>query len=349
VAFENGILTLLPAAFFVLLAPARISWLVRERDCIRGRISALQVSKLVRCTTLAQGDQAELTHALQVFAVILVVLQLVLLILISSQTDVTERRLGVPAAVLDLVATSLLVGLSYFEHIKTSRPSFLVAAYLLCTLFFDVARARTEWVQHQHIAFAGVLSTSLAVKLVLLALESVEKRRYLAIPPDEKPPSTESTSGPFSRGFFVWLSGLLRTGYASLLTVSSLPAIYERLQSDRVGDAFEEEWRRRLARGRHRQKRALLWCVAHCLRWEVLQVVFPRLAYTGLQLAQPFLIREAVAFVGLPDNEQTKNLGYGLVGAFALVFICASVSRLCTAWRVHGTEWLTNADHERVV
>jgi ATP-binding cassette, subfamily C (CFTR/MRP), member 1 len=255
-------------------------------------------------------------------------LQLVLLALVASENDPLERRLGIPASVIDLVAAVLLVGLSHVEHMKTTRPSFLTTAYLFCTVFFDVARVRTEWLEHQHIAFAGVLSAAIAVKLILLGLESVEKRHQLIIATDEKLPlSTESTSGPFNRGFFIWLTGLLRTGYATLLTVSSLPAIYERLQSSRLGSQYEAEWQRRALRSKIR-KYELLLCVIHCLRGEILQVAFPRLAAVALSLSQPFLIREAVAYVRLPSNQDTTNLGYGLIGAFALVFICAAVCHL---------------------
>lgn len=57
-----------------------------------------------------------------------------------------------------------------------------------------------------------------------------------------KNPSTESTSGPFNRGFFVWLNSLLITGWATVLTLHDLPAIYEKLSSEKLAVIFSKRW-----------------------------------------------------------------------------------------------------------
>ena len=54
-------------------------------------------------------------------------------------------------------------------------------------------------------------------------------------------------------------------------------------------------------------------------------LVLPRLFVVGLQLSQPFLVQEAIAFVDAPDSQQTKNEGYGLIGAYALVYIGSAI------------------------
>ncbi len=92
----------------------------------------------------------------------------------------------------------------------------------------------------------------MAVKAALLSLETVEKRRLLL--PNEKSLSTEGTSGPFSRGFFVWLNGLLRSGYATLLTPESLPSIYEKIAAEKTHSTFGRAW---LAKGKLQQGAAL--------------------------------------------------------------------------------------------
>jgi ATP-binding cassette subfamily C (CFTR/MRP) protein 1 len=45
---------------------------------------------------------------------------------------------------------------------------------------------------------------------------------------------------------------------------------------------------------------------------------------SGLRFAQPFLLANAVNWVG--DKDASSNIGYGLIGAFAFVYIGLAVS-----------------------
>jgi len=83
--------------------------------------------------------------------------------------------------------------------------------------------------------------------------------------------------------------------------------------------------------GNPSSKYALLVSILRCLRWEILAIAFPRLALVGFQVVQPFLITAAVIYVESPDEDASPNMGYGLIGAFALVFISASVGE--PRWR----------------
>lgn len=241
-----------------------------------------------------------------------------MLSLVASKPSIDDN-VSIAAAAVSFIAGVVLVLLSHLEHVKSVRPSFLVSVYLFLSLLFDCARVRTEWLLHNSAAFAGTLSASVLAKLVLLALETVEKRKFLL--PQEKVLSPESTSGPFNRGFFVWLNSLLRTGYASLLTVDTLPAIYEKLSSKSLADKFESDWQRR----DQKQKHALLFSALSCLRWEVMAIAVPRLALVALSISQPFIIGRAVTFLQLPDNDASRNIGYGLICAFAFVYIGSAV------------------------
>lgn len=141
---------------------------------------------------------------------------------------------------LNLVAAFCIVLLEHAEHVKSVRPSFLLTAYLFVSLLFDAARLRTEWLMSLNIAFACILSTSAAFKLALLVLETVEKRSILVS--SNKLPSQESTSGPLSRGLFIWLNSLLISGWATVLTNNNLPTIYEKLSSDKLAVRFQKSW-----------------------------------------------------------------------------------------------------------
>lgn len=169
-------------------------------------------------------------------------MQFAILVVVNAEQSIRER-FSVAAAVLNFVVGPPLVGLIHLEHVKSLRPSFIISAYFFVSMLLDIARVRTEWLLKESPAYAGLLTVSFIVKVTLLLLETIEKRRLLYA--DEKRISVESTSGPFSRGFFVWLNGLLRAGFRSLLALDSLPAIYEKLHSGKTHERFKEAWLKR--------------------------------------------------------------------------------------------------------
>jgi len=61
------------------------------------------------------------------------------------------------------------------------------------------------------------------------------------------------------------------------------------------------------------------------VKWDVMFIVPPRLALIALRLSQPFLISHALRYLTTSSEELSKNVGYGLIGAFALVFIGSAV------------------------
>ena len=73
-------------------------------------------------------------------------------------------------------------------------------------------------------------------------------------------------------------------------------------------------------------KHALLVTTAKSFRWSILAGVFPRLCVTGFTYSQPFLINTLINYIESPDPNVNKNYGYGLIGAYVLVFFGAAVS-----------------------
>lgn len=261
--------------------------------------------------------------------------QLITVALADAKTTVS-----LAAAALNFVAAFLIVALCDIEHAKTIRPSFLLSAYLFTSVLFDVARARTQWLMSSNIPFASLLSASLALKTTLLILENVSKRTILIGPA----PSHESTSGPFNRGLFVWLNSLLVSGWATVLTSNSLPAIYEKLSSEALLNRFESGWSKgasvrsqrftirpaanphQLAANKQTRRRSLFLRTIVILKWELLGIALPRLVIVALTISQPFLITSALRFLSMPPTPSNMNLGYGLIGAFAFVYIGSAVS-----------------------
>jgi len=187
------------------------------------------------------ADAIRNTDYYKVTGVLLLLVQLAGLFLVALTWTVRERT-AVAASVLDFIAGLFLVCLLRLEHVRSIRPSFLISAFLLISILLDVSRVRTEWLRGAGLTFAAILTSTLSVKIIILSLETVEKRRLL--PLRNKRMSTESTSGPFNRGFFVWLNALLQAGFSSLLSLESLPSIYEKLAADKTHEKIDSEWTR---------------------------------------------------------------------------------------------------------
>ncbi|KAI0531750.1 P-loop containing nucleoside triphosphate hydrolase protein [Xylaria digitata] len=304
VQFEELVLAILPTAVFLLLTPFRALVLLRRR--IIARRNSLYVAKLV---TIGAYVGLQLALVVQ-----------------WAQPEL-RSSVSIASTVLSLVSGLSLVLLSHLEHAKSIRPSFIIAFYLISTVLFDIARTRTQWLRKDADGVAATLTASLTVKIALLTLEAIEKRRLLVGGYREYP--RESTSGPLSRGFFLWLNSLLLSGFGRVLSVADLPSISEKLDSLVLAKDLSASWDRCNQKKRH----ALAFATVLAFRWEVLLIVFPKLAYVALSLSQPFLIQEAVSFVQNTGNEN-NNIGYGLIGAFALVYTGLAITM---GWSSHLT------------
>ncbi|RFN49501.1 canalicular multispecific organic anion transporter 2 [Fusarium flagelliforme] len=306
-SFQESILSIAPSAVFLAVAGPRAYYLFKSPD--KAKRHATYTPKLITSAVYAA-------------------LQVVLLAFVPLIKKL-NTRFSLAAAILNLLAAFSILLLAHVEHVKSVRPSFLLTAYLFVTLLFDAARLRTEWLVSLNVAYAATLSASTVFKLALLVLETVEKRKILIT--GEKEISKESTSGPFSRGFFVWLNSLLISGWATVLTMNDLPTIYEKLASEKLAVRFGKAWKKAISNSK---KPSLFKTTVSVLRWELLGIIPPRIGMIALSISQPFLVSNALRFLTMPDSESTTNLGYGLIGAFAFVFIGSAI---LTAWYEHLT------------
>lgn len=70
---------------------------------------------------------------------------------------------------------------------------------------------------------------------------------------------------------------------------------------------------------------ALFWTFVAHYKWSLLAGVLPRLAYIGFLFAQPFLVQRVLDFTTAAAGVDAPNTGYGLVGAYAIVYIGIAV------------------------
>lgn len=224
-----------------------------------------------------------------------------------------------PAAALDFAAASALCVLSYFEHSRSVRPSFIINLYLLISLPFDVARSRTLWLSSSRQSIALVLTISTVVKAAVLVLEANTKRdilldRYRDLPP-------EATSGIYSRSTFWWMNPLLKTGFFKTLLLKDLYALDPEIQSRDLLVRFRQAWDRTNKQKSH----CLFNACAFTLLWPFLASAIPRLILMGFRYSQPFLLHRTVEFVQEQASRETRSIGWGLVGAYAIVYVGLAV------------------------
>lgn len=190
---------------------------------------------------------------------------------------------------------------------------------------------------------ATVFSTRLAVKLFLAIVECKDKRRHLLPEYANCPP--EATSGIYKRVSFWWLNELFKKGYSNALTVDDLFQLDKFLRADYMHNVLGSAWARRKCTSKTTlteqftnfllsskvdkpSANALFTTTVGRLKWSILAVVPPRLCLIGFNFCQPFLINRAVKFSQETLNVQQRNIGYGLIGAYIVVFVGIAVCAL---------------------
>ncbi|RAK99259.1 P-loop containing nucleoside triphosphate hydrolase protein [Aspergillus ibericus CBS 121593] len=288
--FEQSILSIGPSALFLLLVAGRIWWLYPEN--IKTTANKAYWQKLA-------------------VAICLVGLQIASVVLWARHNII---RTAIPAISLSLVDALSITFLSAIEHNRSVRPSSLLSIYLFLSIGFDAVQVRTLFIRQYPPSLAALSAATVALKVLLLALEAQPKRRYLKSA--HRDTSPESTSGIFARTIFWWLNRLFLTGFRKLLTIEDLFPTDEDLRSGPLRRKIRLAWEKYQSSN----TRSLILATAISLRWAVLRTIFPRLCLIGFSYAQTFFIQRAIEHLHKPDTQLTRNEGYGLIGAAALIY-----------------------------
>lgn len=254
-----------------------------------------------------------LTRNAQILYAIFGAVQLALVAL-WAKPSTSKTTASVANAVLASAGALALAILSFVEHERSIRPSLVLQSYLSLTLVLDAARVRTLWLQSYNNAVATVTTVSLVLKAVLVVFEAVEKRRILH--PKWKSTSPESTSGLFSRSIFWWLNGLFRNGFKNSLSMEDMLPLDKHLTSGYLYDRLHAAWANVATKTSH----SLFYLYMGRLKWRLLSIVPPRLGLIAFNFCQPFLIERAIGFSSRPRSEEPNNVGYGLIGAYFIVY-----------------------------
>ncbi|RDW69977.1 hypothetical protein BP5796_08374 [Coleophoma crateriformis] len=301
--FEQSIMSIGPSAVLLLVAPLRWIQLQSQR----------RITKSGEMTGwIKQG-----------FIITFSLVQLAQLILWARfrGRDPLNTGVSVASITLGLCGCIALAFLSYAEHTRNLRPSTTICVYLVASLAFDAVQCRTLWLlpadpNHHIRSLAAVLSSSIAVKTIMLFLEARGKRRSLLPAFSANPP--EVLSGILTRGVFWWLNELLLRGYRGSISLQSLWPTDDRMASSRLAADFASTW----TTAKHEKgKYSMLIVLVTGLKWPFLVGVVPRICLIGLKFSQPLLIHRIVAYVGQPGAQNDQSIGYGLLGATALIYL----------------------------
>ncbi|KAE8135416.1 P-loop containing nucleoside triphosphate hydrolase protein [Aspergillus pseudotamarii] len=296
--FEETILEILPLGLILIIATYRLYQLFRKQRKVV--TSWLLWAKLTTWALLA-------------------ILRLILIALWALPTA-NRTQASIAANAVLTVGTVFLGILSYAEHNYSVRPSLLLGIYLSITLLFDIAKTRTLWLRELaeiNRIIAILTSVAVGVKALLLLLETVEKRRILKNVYEKLPP--EATGGIFNRFFFWWLNPLFKTGFSKLLSVGDLYTLDMQLTSKTLHSSLETMWN-------NGNKNSLLLVTFRTFKWQLLSAVLPRACLAALNICQPLLLHRSLSFSVEPETNSTTNIGYGLIGAYILVYLGMAVT-----------------------
>ena len=162
----------------------------------------------------------------------------IVLVALWALPGTSRTKTAIAEAVVGLVDALVIAALSFAEHRRSIRPSALLNSYLFLSIILDIALARTFWIRHDLQAIAGVFTTALVVKTVLLILEETPKPLLVG----EKETSRETVAGVVSRSVFWWLNTLFLAGSRLLLGVDDLGSIGDKFNSRKLMECLETAW-----------------------------------------------------------------------------------------------------------
>ncbi|ERT02739.1 hypothetical protein HMPREF1624_01041 [Sporothrix schenckii ATCC 58251] len=327
VLFEEAVLTIIPAGTFALLASAIVVIAYRHKSPALVRSGRLYPLKLCSIAALTAAQVA---------------------VLVFQARAPNKTTTSIPSAVVSLVVTSIFLPLvSHIEHFTSRRPSALLSIFLVLTSLFDSTRTRTSWLVARasgstngaEIGLAIALTVTVAIRVVLLYLETKGKKELLILLRENEQVPAEILAGPISRTVFHWLNSLLLVGYRNALQATDFGPIDDRLLSVRLRPKFQR------VRDQYVNKENKSAASVSTNRLIVLTFsslgnllagpIIARLAVTAFSFTQPFLAKAALTYLQSetdPNQPASRNYGYGLIGATALTYVGIAAA---TSWYWH--------------
>ncbi|KIH89068.1 hypothetical protein SPBR_06346 [Sporothrix brasiliensis 5110] len=327
VLFEEAVLTIIPAGTFALLASAIVVIAYRHKSPALVRSGRLYPLKLCSIAALTAAQVA---------------------VLVFQARAPNKTTTSIPSAAVSLVVTSIFLPLvSHIEHFTSRRPSALLSIFLVLTSLFDSTRTRTSWLVARasgstngaEIGLAIALTATVAIRVVLLYLETKGKKALLILLRENEKVPAEILAGPISRTVFHWLNSLLLVGYRNALQATDFGPIDDRLLSVRLRPKFQcvrdQYVNKENKSAANVSTNRLIVLTFSSLGHLLAGPIIARLAVTAFSFTQPFLANAALTYLQSetdPNQPASRNYGYGLIGATALTYVGIAAA---TSWYWH--------------
>lgn len=268
--FEQIFFCLVPAAAFIFVALFRLRKL-RQRQVTASGLG-LQVVKQVSQENNRLHDRSLLTPFQKVAIFCYATTQLASVILWSTSTHKTDASLA--SAVLTFLASVLLSPLSYFEEVRSIRPSVVLNVYLIGSILFEAVQVRTLFLTG--LDSLGITSSvGLGVKTILLLLEALPKTTLTTGKGANI--SREDRANVYSLRTFWWINRILLVGRRQSLKLANLDFIGPGLKTERYSSHLAQSWNT----VDQNKKYGLLFAVFSTLKWPLLAPAIPRLVLIG--------------------------------------------------------------------
>ncbi|KAF6795321.1 ABC multidrug transporter [Colletotrichum sojae] len=312
--FEESILTIPLQCIFLLVLPFRVS----------------QLCYMSRKTIPNNDGIVKMASAVCVFAC-----STALLALWSGSPSTLTTPATIPTAALVVAVSLAYCALTWLEHNRNLKPSFIPFAYLFLSVILDLPRCRTLWMIHESSqasrrAIPALFTANLALRFGMLLHESSGKRRILL--PDYRGYAKSTTAGTLSRSTFFWLWSLFVGGYRRNLKLEDLDPLEPGLESEPLYREFREAWEKvpNKTTGGVLYGTWLKVFVRH-----VMAAFIPKICQIGFTYTQPFLVELGIGLAATPRGGYADNIGYGLIGAYAIVYTGIAISTGQYEWRAY--------------
>lgn len=190
----------------------------------------------------------------------------------------------------------------YMGHLHCIRSSGFLALYLIVTLLIDIVKSRSYFLRPEIGTLGGLTAATAALRLTLLLLEEKSKRSLIIDKETRELSGPEATSGYLARAFLLFLNPMFAAGYYHRLNDKDLMHLGLDFSSKRLHSRLQKHWHQRRE---NPTRYCLLFACLDTWKWELLQLLFPRLCYVGFTFAQPFLMQRVIDNV--EENGQDKN------------------------------------------
>ncbi|KAM5457773.1 hypothetical protein McanCB56680_004140 [Microsporum canis] len=95
------------------------------------------------------------------------------------------------------------------------------------------------------------------------------------------------------------------------------------MDANSLGSPFLDTWEKL---SENHQRYAVMRALTITLKWPIIMVVLPRSILIGLTVCQPILLNKLLNYLAEPSNLKEEDIGYGLIGAYALVYLGIAIS-----------------------